>query len=85
MATQVYLFPVLLSMPFIVCFSDVKSFLPHVLLTFLFVLPWLGIYIRYRRDMGLVRCNRTDVLNRWPIVELTFTIAVWAGAMMFFG
>lgn len=85
MAQQVYLYPVLLAIPFIIWFSNVKSFLPHVLLVFLLLLPWLGILIRYRRDMGLVRCNRADVLNRWPVVELALTLAVWTGAMVFFG
>ena len=83
-AAQVYLLPVLMAVPAIIWFSNTWSFLVHVVLISLFILPWLGIYIRHRKDMSIVRCSKADVLNHWPIVEALITIVVWALAVFFF-
>lgn len=83
-ALQVYLLPVLLGMPAVIWFSNTMSFLLHVLLLSLFFLPWLGIFIRHRMDMGIVRCNKADVLNRWPLAELTIMLVLWTLTVIFF-
>ncbi len=83
-AIQVYLLPILLGMPAIVWFSNSLSFLLHVLLLSLFFLPWLGIFIRHRMDMSIVRCNKEDVLNHWPILEGVLMAVVWTLAVILF-
>lgn len=81
---QVYLLPAFVAVPFIILFSNTWSFMVHGIYTIMFLLPAIGMYIRHRVDMRMVRCNKEDVLNRWPVIELGMAAAAWGVIFLFF-
>ena len=76
-ALQVYILPLFVATPIVVLLGNSMSYLLYILTMPLFMLPVVGMFVRYKMDMTSVRCNKVDVLNTLPVVAIIFTIASW--------
>jgi hypothetical protein len=81
---QVYIFPVMFaSIPIILLSAQISFFTTVMQLANLAVIS-IGIFLMNSIGIAGVRCNKEDVLNHVPFVELAICSAVWLSIFMFF-
>ena len=84
MVLQVYILPLVIAIiPALLLCTKTSFFTTIMQLVNLGVIS-IGIFIKYSVGISPVRCNRDDVLNRIPIVELSICGAIWLFVFLFF-
>ena len=74
---QVYVLPVLLANLPVMLLCTRASFLTNIMEFANLAVISVGIFIMNSVGRAKVRCNKKDVLNRIPVVELAIGAALW--------
>jgi hypothetical protein len=83
MVIQVYLVPVLISATPLVLLTTHMSFLMTIFEFANLMVILIGIFLVNSIRIPKVRCNKEDVLNRFPIVGLAFAAIMWWAVFLF--
>lgn len=74
---QVYLYPLFIFFPALLAIVYPKGFLPYLFYVFPFLFIGIGTLLRYYNDKAtLVACNKNDVLNKTPVLELLVLVVL---------
>ena len=80
---QVYIMPIIASIIPVMMLCTPINFFPTLMEIVNFAIISIGIFMMNSIGFAEVRCNKEDVLNHIPFVELGFSAVAWLGVYMF--